>query len=81
MRKTSKMMSRLNKKRYNYDPKKNKFVPGKAMTMPRRGATIVANMSISPMIVPNPQSSTRNKMMMTIITNTQRKAMRRRTSR
>ena len=25
MRKTSKMMSRLNKKGYNYDPKKNKF--------------------------------------------------------
>ena len=56
-------------------------VPGKAMTMPRMCATIVANMVISPMIVPNPESSTKSKMMMTIITSTQRKVMRRRTSR
>jgi len=51
------------------------------MTMPRMCATIVANMGISPMIVPNPQSSTRSKMMMTIITSSQRKVMRRGTSR
>ena len=62
-------------------PRRTNFVPGKVMTMPRRCATIVANMGISPMIVPNPQSSTRSKMMMTIITSTQRKVMRRRTSR
>ena len=30
MRKTSKMMSRLNKKGYNYDPKKNKFCTRKS---------------------------------------------------
>ena len=57
--------------------KRTNSVPGKAMTMSRRCATIVANMVISPMIVPNPQSSTRSKMMMTIITSTQRKVMRR----
>jgi hypothetical protein len=80
MRKTSKMMLRLNKKGYNYDPKKNKFRTGGTMTMPRRYVIIVANMGISPMIVPNLQSSTRSKMMMTIKTSTQRK-VKRRTSR
>ena len=58
-------------------PRRTNSVPEKAMTMPRKCATIVANMGISPMIVPNPQSSTRSKMMMTIITSTQRKVMRR----
>ena len=38
-------------------------------------------MGISRMIVPNPQSSTRSKMMMTIKTSTQKKVMRRGTSR
>ena len=51
-------------------------VHGKPMTMPRMCATIVANMGISLMIVPNPQSSTRSKMMMTIKTSTQRKVLR-----
>ena len=61
--------------------RRTNFVPEEAMIMPRRCATIVANMGISHMIVPNPQSSTRSKMMMTIKTNTQRKVMRRMTSR
>ena len=62
-------------------PRRTNSVSEEIMTMPERCATIVANMSISYMIIPNPQSSTRSKMMMKIKTNTQRKVMRRRTSR
>ena len=62
-------------------PRRTNSVLGETMTMPRRCAIIVANMGISPIIVPNLQSSTRSKMMMTIKTNTQRKVMRRMTSR
>ena len=57
-------------------PRRTNSVSEEIMTMPERCATIVANMSISSMIIPNPQSSTRSKMMMTIKTSTQRKVLR-----
>ena len=53
-------------------PRKINFVPGKIKMKPRRYATIVENMVISLMIVPNHPSSTRSKKIMTIDISTRR---------
>ena len=60
MRKTTKLMSRSNKKGYNFNPKKIKFCTRKPKIPSRRYAMFVASMVISHMIaLKNP---TRSKM-------------------
>ena len=79
MRKTSKMMSRLNKKGYNYDPKKNKFRTRRNQDNSNKMCYNCGKYRHLSYDCPEPIKPKKRKKMRAINTSTQGRAMRRKT--